>query len=642
MIQFGRGLCNDFEQSTNREWLVTNGIGGYACGTIAGVLTRNYHGLLIAALHPPLGRTLTAVKLNETAIYDDRLYRLHTDHWEDGGVDPRGFENIEQFSLEGSTPVWTFAFADALLEKRIWMEQGENTTYVQYTLTRATRPAQVSFKALVNYRDYHGSTIDTWTMQSTPLTHGLMIQAHDQATPFYLFAPQAKISPSHEWITGFYKKIEAERGLELLEHHLCIADIEITLQPKESLTFVITLNPQAELDGQAAYQRKQQYEARLISLARGRDLPEPLLLAADQFIAQRAGGHTILAGYPWFTDWGRDTMIALPGLTLTTGRADIAGSILRTFAKYVDRGMIPNRFPDEGEEPEYNTVDATLWFIEAIRAYFEATEDLQLVRDLFPVMREIMQWHQQGTRYHIGMDQNDGLLYAGEPGVQLTWMDVKIDDWVVTPRIGKPIEINALWYNALRVMSDFAWRLGLPFGDYTQLAERVRANFNRFWNGLYCYDVIDGENGHDATIRPNQIFAVSLHHSPLPSDQQRAVLEICARYLLTPHGLRSLTRDDEAYQSIYIGDRVQRDSAYHQGTVWSWLIGPFVEAHLRVYNDRDTARTFLEPLIGHLADHGLGSISEVFDGDAPFTPRGCFAQAWGVAEVLRAWALINR
>ncbi|MCU0496780.1 MAG: amylo-alpha-1,6-glucosidase [Anaerolineae bacterium] len=642
MIQFGRAICNDFEQSTSREWLVTNGIGGYACGTIAGVLTRNYHGLLIAALHPPLGRTLTAVKLNETAIYDDRLYRLHTDHREDGSIDPRGFENIEHFALDGTTPVWTFAFADAWLEKRIWMEQGENTTYVQYTLTRATRPVQLSFKALVNYRDYHGSTLEPWVMQVTSISQGIRIQADEQATPFYLFASQGKITSSHEWITGFYKKIEAERGLELLEHHLCVAEIEVTLQPNQSMTFAVSLNQQPDLDGQAAYQRKQQYETRLINLALGRDLPETLILAADQFIAQRAGGHTVLAGYPWFTDWGRDTMIALPGLTLATGRADIAGSILRTFAKYVDRGMIPNRFPDEGEEPEYNTVDATLWFIEAIRAYFEATEDLQLVRDLFPMMREIMQWHQQGTRYRIGMDQNDGLLYAGEPGVQLTWMDVKIDDWVVTPRIGKPIEINALWYNALRIMSDFAWRLGLPFGDYTQLAERVRTNFGRFWNGLYCYDVIDGEQGHDATLRPNQIFAVSLHHSALSSEQQRAVLDICARYLLTPHGLRSLTRDDEAYQGIYIGDRVQRDSAYHQGTVWSWLIGPFVEAHLRVHNDRVVARSFLEPLIRHLEAHGLGSISEVFDGDAPFTPRGCFAQAWGVAEVIRAWALINR
>jgi predicted glycogen debranching enzyme len=380
-----------------------------------------------------------------------------------------------------------------------------------------------------------------------------------------------------------------------------------------------------------------------------------LSLRADQFIVSRPtpddpGGKSIIAGYPWFGDWGRDTMISLPGLTLATGRPDVARSILRTFARFVDRGMLPNRFPDEGETPRvaYNTVDATLWYFEAIRAYHAATGDDDLVRELFPVLQDIIDWHQRGTRYNIHVDPNDGLLYAGEAGVQLTWMDAKVGDWVVTPRIGKPVEINALWYNALRIMADFSRLVtgeSVPSDvSYTTLADRVRSSFARFWNeaGGYGYDVIDGPGGDDASLRPNQLFAVSLHHSPLDADRQRAVVEVCARHLLTSHGLRSLAPNDPAYVGRYGGDQYQRDAAYHQGTVWGWLIGPFVSAHLRVYRDPALAQSYLAPLMHHLSDHGLGSISEIFDGDAPFAPRGCIAQAWSVAEVLRAWQEIAK
>lgn len=369
------------------------------------------------------------------------------------------------------------------------------------------------------------------------------------------------------------------------------------------------------------------------------------MLAADQFIVRRATpadaqGHSVIAGYPWFSDWGRDTMIALPGLALATGRPEVAASLLRTFAHFVDRGMLPNRFPDVGEAPEYNTADATLWYFEALRAYQAATGDEALARELWPTLQEMVAWHVRGTRYGIRVDPADGLLYAGEPGVQLTWMDAKVEDWVVTPRMGKAVELNALWYNALRCMAAWAEQWGgEPAGPYMAWAERVRAGFGRFWHPTlgYCYDVLDGPDGHEAKLRPNQLFAVALPYSPLDAAQQKAVVDACARELWTPHGLRSLAPGDPAYIGHYGGDRRQRDAAYHQGAVWSWLIGPFVQAHLRVYGDRALARSYLLPLLRHLSAHGVGSISEIFDGDAPFTPRGCFAQAWSVAELLRAW-----
>jgi predicted glycogen debranching enzyme len=334
-------------------------------------------------------------------------------------------------------------------------------------------------------------------------------------------------------------------------------------------------------------------------------------------------------------------MISLPGLTLASGRPEVAARILRTFARFVDQGMLPNRFPEVSETTEYNTVDATLWYFEAIRAYHSATGDDDLLQELFPALQEIIAWHQRGTRYNIHLDPADGLLYAGEEGLQLTWMDAKISDWVVTPRIGKPVEINALWYNALRTMAGFARRLGEPADRYDTLTNQARVGFARFWNGAagHCYDVIDGPEGDDPALRPNQLLAVSLPYSPLNGRQQRAVVEVSARHLLTSHGLRSLAPGNLAYSGHYGGDQRQRDTAYHQGTVWGWLIGPFVKAHLRVYRDPDLAQTHLVPLARHLADHGLGTVSEIFDGDAPFKPRGCFAQAWSVAELLRAWQL---
>lgn len=652
-IHFGREVCGVLDLAETREWLVTNGMGGYASGTIAGSLTRCYHGLLVAALNPPLGRTLLVSKLDDTAVYGDRFYSLCTNRWTNNVVSPHGYRNIERFTLEGSIPVWRYACSDALLEKRIWMQPGANTTYVYYHLLRGTQPLTLTLEALVNYRDYHSRTQGQgWRMTVVPIEQGVCISAFPEAIPITLVSDRAEVTPTHDWYSGFDLAAERERGLNDRDDHLHTATFQATLQPGESLTIVASSEAKVTADGEAALKNRRIYEQKLLGLwrtsrpieSRDPEFAHRLVFAADQFIVHRPtpeepNGKTIIAGYPWFSDWGRDTMISLPGLTLSTGRPEIARSILSTFAQYVDQGMIPNRFPDAGDQPEYNTVDATLWYFEAVRSYYAVTEDDDLIRELFPVLAEIVDWHCRGTRYNIHLDPADGLLYAGEQGVQLTWMDAKIGDWVVTPRIGKPVEINALWYNALRTAAHLARRIGKPHQEYEAIADRAQARFSRFWNTElgYCYDVLDSPDGDDASLRPNQIFAVSLTESPLNHAHQKSVVDTCSRSLLTSHGLRSLAPHDPLYQGHYGGDPVRRDGAYHQGTVWGWLLGPFALAHLRVYNQPAKAREFLEPMINHLNAAGIGTLSEIFDGDAPMTPKGCIAQAWTIAEVLRAW-----
>jgi predicted glycogen debranching enzyme len=655
MLDFGRDLCGDPHFSTEREWLVTNGIGGYASGTISGVLTRRYHGLLLAALQPPVGRALLLTKLDEVATYDGSAYPLFANRWSDdlgnaGLLEPQGYHHLERFYLDGTTPVWAFAFSDALLEKRVWMQQGANTTHIRYHLCRGSAPVELTIKAIVNHRDHHANTrSDDWQACIERVPYGLQVTTDEEAAPLYLLSDRAGATPQHEWYTGYFLSVEDYRGLDALDDNLYAGFFQATLQPGDSLTLVASTEENPDLDGAAAYAVQQAHERQLLADASPHLEPmtpaiAQLVLAAGQFIVRRClpaepEGRSVIAGYPWFSDWGRDTMIGLPGLALATGRHTLAARILRTFAHYLDRGMLPNRFPDGGQAPEYNTVDATLWYFEAIRVYYEATKDDALIRDLYPALREIVEWHLRGTRFQIHMDPADGLLYSGEEGVQLTWMDAKVGDWVVTPRHGKVVEINALWHNALRIMADFSSLLCEPPEPYETLAEQARAGFSRFWNkeAGYCYDVIDGPSGDDPAPRPNQLFAVSLFHSPLSEVQQRAVVDACARHLLTSHGLRGLAPEHPAYIGHYGGDRHTRDSAYHRGTVWGWLIGPFVSAHLRVFRDPATARSFLQPLLQQLASHGLGSLSEVFDGDPPHAPRGCIAQAWTVAEVLRVW-----
>jgi len=654
-LQFGREICGSLDIAEHREWLVTNGIGGFASGTVSGNLTRRYHGLLVAALHPPVGRTQLVAKLDETANYAGIEYALATNRWLSGAVEPKGYLNIESYRLEGTIPIWQFALGDALVEKRIWMRQGENTTYVQYTLLRGGQSLELELKALVNYRDFHSSThAGDWQMKVEPIEQGVQIYAFDGATPFYLLSAEAEFETRHEWHRDCFLPLAKYRGLDDHEDHLLAAIFGTELAVNQSVTLVLTTNADAQVDGSRAWAEHAAHENKLFAKwashdAQGAssapDWVQQLILAADQFIVKRslpeeADGRSIIAGYHWFGDWGRDTMIALPGLTLTTGRADIAKKILLAFARYVDGGMLPNDFPDAGGRPEYNTVDAALWYFEAVRQYFAVTQDRTTLVSLFPVLEEMIKAHLKGTRYQIHVDEADGLLYAGEPGVQLTWMDAKVGDWVVTPRIGKPVEVNALWYNALETMAALAPAAGRSGEPFAKMALMVKQSFGKFWNSAsaYCYDVIDAPGiGNDASLRPNQIFAVSLPKSPLTREQQRAVVDVCARRLVASYGLRSLAQEEPGYQGHYGGAARERDGAYHQGTVWGWLMGPFVLAHLRVYQDLRAALSFLEPLGKQITSHGLGTLSEIFDGDAPFTPRGCIAQAWTVGEVLRAW-----
>lgn len=654
-IQFGREICGDLDAAESREWLVTNGLGAYASGTVSGGRTRRYHGLLIAALQPPVGRTQLVSTFDELIHYAGADFPLATHRWVGGAVDPKGFLNLESFHLEATMPVWTYTLADALLEKRIWMRQGENTTYIQYRLLRASSSIDIELKALVNYRDFHSSThAGDWRMKIDPVKDGLKVQAFDSATPFYLKSSVAACELRHEWYHGFYYAEETARGLDDQEDQLFAALFRAKLEPGASVTFVATTVENASLDAETMLAERTNRNVKLFhqwqvkNEALASETPSwlwQLVLAADQFIVNRPlpdepDGLGIIAGYHWFADWGRDTMIALPGLTLATGRPDVARKILLSFSRYVDGGMLPNNFPDAGGKPEYNTVDAALWYLEAIRQYFADTKDAATLQKLFPVLAEIINAHLKGTRFNIHVDPADGLLYAGGPGVQLTWMDAKIGDWVVTPRAGKPVEINALWINALETMAGFARALGEPAEACEKMAARASKSFQKFWNKDrgYCFDVIDSPGiGNDAALRPNQIFAVSLPVSPLSSDQQKSVVDTCARHLLTSYGLRSLAPFESGYIGHYGGSPRDRDAAYHQGTVWGWLLGPFALAHYRVYRDREVALRFLEPLGRQIYSSGLGTLNEIFDADAPFIPRGCIAQAWSVAEVLRVW-----
>ncbi|MCB0209862.1 MAG: glycogen debranching enzyme family protein [Anaerolineae bacterium] len=656
-IQLGRADCGHYDIAARKEWLVTNGIGGFAAGTLSGAHTRRYHGLLLAALNPPLGRTMLVSKLDVTARYQDAEYPLFANRFTDGTVDPHGYQFLESFRLDGLIPVWHYIMADARLEQRVWMAYGQNTTYITYHLSQGTGPVTLEIDPLCTYRDYHSHSLGGWSLNVEPIAGGFRIRAFDDAHPYSVVADRGEFHPDTTWYWNFNHERESERGLDSREDLLRPGRFHITLTPGEIVTIICSTEPVTPHAGLDALEQERRRQADLLY-----SIPpdEPtwirhLALAADQFIVERSlddgtAGATVIAGYPWFSDWGRDTMIALPGLTLSTGRPDLAAIILRTFARYVDQGMLPNRFPDAGETPEYNTVDATLWYFHAVYQYWQSTDDMSLIQDLYPILADIIDWHRRGTRYDIHV-ADDGLLFAGTSGVQLTWMDAKVGNWVVTPRIGKAVEINALWHNALRIMAELAQATGQPeatFEDYTSEAERVAETFRqRFWYeaGGYLYDVVDGPEGElspdgrrsDTSLRPNQIFAVSLPFKLLTDAQAKAVVDTCARELWTSYGLRSLSSTAPDYIGRYGGMPETRDGAYHQGTVWVWLLGPFATAHYRVYGDAAQAKAFLAAVANHLSDGCLGSISEIFNGNPPHSPRGCFAQAWSVAELLRAW-----
>ncbi|MCK4341037.1 MAG: glycogen debranching enzyme family protein [Phycisphaerae bacterium] len=657
-IHLPQKICGDVQAALEREWLVTNGIGGFAAGTVAGALTRRYHGLLLAALKPPLGRRLLVTKLDDTAILNDRNYQLYTNLWKSGLERPDGCRFLQRFDLVLNVPTWTYEFGGARLVKRVWMEAGHNATFVRYDLDPNSPPLTLTARLLVNDRPYHHlAPGGERAFQVHAAGAEIEIRSPNGSAPIHVrcageAAGGAEWQIDYIWCHDFHLPVEAARGFDHLESHLVVGLCQVRLEPGASVTFIAAAGSDREVDERGALERREQRaRTRLEAWAEragvvAEDAPVPLrqlVLAADQFVVVRPSrdepdGHTIMAGYPWFTDWGRDTMISLPGLTLVTGRFDVARQILRTWSRYVKDGLIPNRFPDGGDQPEYHTADATLWYLWAIDQYVRATGDVETLAELFPVMNEIIDRHRRGTRHNIQVGE-DGLVHAGEEGVNLTWMDAKVGGRVITPRMGKPVELSALWYDALCNMARLADLLERPDAEYMRLAETTRASFERFWNAERgcCFDVLDGPDGADASIRPNQVFTVSLTHSPFPRPRQAAIVAKCARHLLTWCGLRSLAPDEHGYRRRYAGNPVKRDEAYHQGTVWSWLLGPYVIAHYRVHHDAARARRLLEPLYEQLRAHGVGSLSEIFDGDEPHTPNGCVAQAWSVAEALRAW-----
>jgi predicted glycogen debranching enzyme len=665
-MRFGRETCGDLAQAERREWWLSNGLGAYAAGTVAGTLTRRYHGLLIAPIDPPLGRSLVFAKADAWLETEGQSFPLFSNRWPDNVIDPNGHHHIEAFWLDGRMPVWQFAFGDLKLEMRFWMEPGANTVYLAYRADypkQQQRNLQLRIRLLVNARDHHGTT-EPWRFNPVIEPQGsdsLMISNPLGSGPHpYQLKFQARggtVKPDHTWVENFDLPVEAERGLSHRDHHLCVGEYTLPLTNGDWSGLVASLETNAPPYIEEAMRRFKAHDDGVLTRAQITvpelsDSPEwirQLALAADNFLFARSisgnpEGESVIAGFPWFGDWGRDTMIALPGLTLATGRYESARNILNTFARFIDQGMLPNVFPGSGETPEYNTVDASLWYIEAWRAYVEVTDDWAELRKIFPVLEEIIHWYGKGTRYGIALDGQDGLLKAGEPGVQLTWMDAKVGDWVVTPRIGKPVEINALWYNALEIMALFAEKLQMPDEAYKKMATTTKLGFQRFIipdnGGLF--DVLDSPDGSDTSIRPNQLFAVSLPFSPLDFNNQQVVVELCGKFLLTSYGLRSLSPEQDQYMPHYDGVVWERDGAYHQGTVWAWLLGHYALAEYKVNGDVDKAISRLQPIRDHLFDAGLGTVGEIFDADPPHKPRGAPSQAWSVACVLEAWWRLER
>lgn len=644
MLIFNSEICQDFEQSGSREWLETNGIGGFACSTISGANIRRYNALLTPATNPPLGRITTVSKFEETLIIDGKRYELSSNQYPNK-IYPEGFKYLKEFRLD-PFPVWLYEVEGIEIEKKIFMIYGENSTVIQYKINepRTTNDEQISLqiRPLLAFCDYHHLQHEDVNLDANFETSENTISVKPYASmPAIFFNHNAEeIIKTGLWYRNFEYAIEKERGFDFRED--LFQPFALNFNLSETATVIISTLKRDFNDAEKFENAEIERRENLIKIAEANDdFSKNLVLAADQFIVSRGAGKTIIAGYPWFSDWGRDTMIALPGLTLATNRAEIAKQILLEFSLHISEGMIPNRFPDAGETPEYNTVDATLWYFESIRAYVEKTGDYDFVREsLYEKLVNVVEWHLRGTRFNIHVD-TDGLLCAGEKPWQLTWMDAKIGDISFTPRMGKPVEIQALWFNALKIMQDFAEKFEDEENrkNYEATAEMAKHSFNAlFWNEAEncLFDVVD--NGEkDGAIRPNQIFAISLKNAILTDEEKaRKVVETVENKLLTPVGMRSLSAENKQYCPIYIGSPFQRDSCYHQGTVWAWLIGGFVDAYRKVFPENEAkVEEILKGFEAHLREAGIGQISEIFDADAPHNPRGCFAQAWSVAEVLR-------
>jgi predicted glycogen debranching enzyme len=667
MIRFDQEECRDFERAVRREWLETNGLGGFASSSIINLHTRRYHGLLVAAMRPPLGRIVLLSKLEETLVIGNQRFELSSNKYSGNVTHPEGYKHQIEFRLD-PFPIFTYLIGNIRIEKSVFMPYGENTIVIQYrfqisdfksseTILESSSAPHLSslyfeVRPLVTARDYH--SLHRKSADHIPAVNcesNLLRVKYDESSPaLYLSHDADEQIVFNDWYYNFEFEIEQERGFDFTEDLFCPAVLKTDLSTESQLNLIASVSPQDITDSgryrNAETERRKRIAANCFSSSvtisgDNSKLLSALHAAANQFIVARGEKKTVIAGYHWFGDWGRDTMIALPGLTLATRRFDVAREILLEFSRHISQGMIPNRFPDAGEHPEYNTVDATLWYFEAVRSFLQYTNDYEFVRvNLYGALRDIIAWHRRGTRYGIKVDE-DALLRAGIEGVQLTWMDAKIGDWVVTPRTGKAVEIQALWYNALRVMEDLANRFGDDSINYGQMADEARVSFNqKFWNeDREClYDVIN-KSERDVSVRPNQIFAISLTYPLIEGERARSVVRTVERELLTPYGLRTLATGDPQYRGHYTGDALSRDGSYHQGTVWAWLIGPFIAAYIKTSDDRQAARRqaalWLNYFREHLREAGLNQISEIFDGDPPHAPRGCIAQAWSVAEHLR-------
>jgi predicted glycogen debranching enzyme len=659
---------NDARLLVEREWLVTNGLGGYASGTLAGICTRRYHGFLVAALPAPQGRTVMLNHLMEQVrLPDGRTIRLGGEQLADGRLDLHGIEFFREFRLEHGLPVWRWELDAWTLEKRVLLLHEQNTVHIGYRLVGGEGIVRLKLRLALHFRphDEKVSTSFSSPYAFTAIENRYEVTSGDGLPPlrFRVHGRRAAFTVEAQQTQPLLYREEESRGYDSRGEQWSPGHFRIDLTQGHDVTMVASTEKWETMDALSpavALRAEHERRRRLLYMTNPAARTGPggeWTLAADQFLITPAGraeeaarakaagdeARTVIAGYYWFTDWGRDTMISLEGLTLTTGRHSEARSILRTFATHVRDGLIPNLFPEGSKEGLYHTADATLWFIHAIGRYYEITSDRETLEFMLPIVRSIVAHHLHGTRFGIGVDSSDGLLRQGAEGYQLTWMDAKCGDWVVTPRRGKAVEINALWYNALCWLE--RWERDLegegkarPIAEH---AEQARRSFNqRFWydKGGFLYDVVDGEKGDDPSCRPNQVLAISLAHSVLDRERWASVLDVVQRRLLTPVGLRSLAPGEPDYKPTYHGDLRSRDAAYHQGTVWPWLIGPFVDAWLKLHpNDRTGARRFLQGLAEHLEEACLGSISEVADAEAPFTPRGCIAQAWSVAETLRSW-----
>ena len=653
-------MTDDPSSLLAKEWLVTNGLGGYASSSLLGIATRRYHGLFVPDL-PGRGRTLLIPRLDDTVEWGPRTVLLSGAEYADGRIEHDGVVYLKDIRREWQTPVWTFDLGGSVVEKRVVAPHGQNTVYVQYRCL--TGSLRVHLRPFVTYR-MHDARLGEGRADVFPVTisNGRYEISLPQGVPSLKLCvrPRNGVFVADEVISEDVSyRVDRDRGSEHVQDLFSPGYFTVELSEGRQAALIASVEPwqMLDFDCDEILEAEQQRLEKLVSLALARhkdDFATQLALAADQFIVQpgarpeeqalaRAAGdeaRTIIAGYHWFGDWGRDTMISLEGLTLWTGRPEETRAILRTFARYVQDGLLPNLFPEGSRQALYHTADATLWYFHALDRYFTATQDRVLLMQLYPILKEIIRHHRQGTKFHIGVDRHDGLLHAGAAGYQLTWMDAKVDDWVVTPRRGKPVEIQALWYNALRLMAEWAAQLEDPSDQWDEMAEQAEASFHgRYWcaEGGYLYDVVDGQDGDDSSLRPNQIFSLSLRFPILRAERWRAVVDVVSRKLLTPFGLRTLSPDHPDYKPTYAGDLRARDAAYHQGTVWPWLLGHYIDARLKVYPDKAEARGLLRAFADHLQDAGIGTISEIFDAEPPFRPRGCIAQAWSVAEVLRAY-----